>query len=108
MEKNARLIVKVLRDVLAAERVTTIADAADALKFQLARLRIGWTPDAVTLAIAWVLEAPAGRPAGGRRLVRAVEPLAQSGRRTQAVANPVNRRPWGHDRGQTGQPTCRA
>lgn len=50
----ARLIAKVLRDVLAAESFDTYADLFDALKYRLARLRIRWTADDLTAAVALV------------------------------------------------------
>ena len=98
---NARLIVKVLRDVVAAERFTTIADAVDCLKFKLARLRIAWTPDTISEAVAWVM-------GDGRRQSHVVQPLRKTFRRTRSVVVPVNRPPASHADGQKAQTAYQA
>ena len=91
--QRARLIAKVLRDVLGGQPFTTIADGVDVLKFELARLRIDWTPDAITTAVGWV---------------HPVQPFGQARRWTQGVVVPVIRRASGHDRKPSGQRACRA
>src|SRR5262245_28201941 len=53
-ERRARLVAKVLRELVAGETFETLADVTDALKFKLARLRIGWTNDDISDALTWV------------------------------------------------------
>ena len=61
-QTQTRLIARLLREVVAAEDFTTLADAVDALKFRCARLRIGWTNDGISQALRVV--------GSNRRLVR--------------------------------------
>jgi hypothetical protein len=87
---EARLIAKILREM--PEPAESVADLVDLLKFKLARLRIPWTPDAITTAVGWV---------------HAVQPFRQAGRRTQGVVVPVNRRPSRHGRQGREHTVCR-
>jgi len=53
-QRRARLVAKVLRDVVGHDSFETLADLTDALKFKLARLRIGWTNDDINTAFRLV------------------------------------------------------
>lgn len=54
-EEPERILVKLLRELWHVERFATLADAADALKFRCARLRIRWTNDAISSALRMVV-----------------------------------------------------
>lgn len=53
-DDRARLLARVLRSLIAHDTFDTYADLADALKYRLARLRIRYTADDITAAIALV------------------------------------------------------
>jgi hypothetical protein len=59
---KSRLLAGLVRDVLRGQPFDTLADLTDALKYRCARLRIPWTPDAISEAYRLV--------ASNRRLVR--------------------------------------
>ena len=48
----SRLLAKLLRTLLARDAFDTLADLTDALKTECARLKIRWTPDAISDAYA--------------------------------------------------------
>jgi hypothetical protein len=48
VETKSRLLAKLVRELLRAERFDTLADLTDALKARAGRLRIRWTPDDIT------------------------------------------------------------
>jgi len=55
--ERGRLLAKLIRDILAtpeAEEFESIADVVEALKWRCARLRIGWTNDAISDALRLV------------------------------------------------------
>jgi len=54
IDSQPRLLAKVLRDLLATETFATYADLVDVWKTRLARMRIGWTTDDLTRALALV------------------------------------------------------
>lgn len=77
-ERHARLLAKVIRDVLRVERFETIADLTDAVKARCARLHIPWTADELNEAFGMIdsntpllVEAP--RPTNPTHLDRAPE-----------------------------------
>lgn len=51
---NSRIIAKVMREVLEAEAFETLADLSEATKVRCARLRIPYTADAITHAMALI------------------------------------------------------
>ena len=51
---RTRLLAKLVRQLLADERFETLGDLVDALKFRCAQLRIDWSNDAISQALALV------------------------------------------------------
>ena len=72
IEPLSRLLAKPLRTLLAREPFDTLADLTDALKTECARLKIPWTPDAISDAYALL--------ASNRPLVRVPPPRSRQER----------------------------
>jgi hypothetical protein len=53
--KTPRLLAKLIRELLTAERFATIADLSDALKAQCGRLKIRWTTADINAAFRLIL-----------------------------------------------------
>ena len=53
-EKPGPLMARLLRDELAGQSFQSLADLVDALKYRCARLRIRWTPEAISEALRLV------------------------------------------------------
>jgi len=72
-DDRARLLAKVIREILASPEAAdygTVADVIDALKWRCARMRIGWTNDAISAAVRMVasnVALPANRVLDARR-----------------------------------------
>jgi hypothetical protein len=72
-EHHGRLLARLVRAVLARESFDTVADVTEALKVECARLKIGWTNDAIAEAY---------------RIIESNRPLVGTPRRSPPVPPP--------------------
>jgi hypothetical protein len=77
---QSRLLARLVRVLLARENFETLADLTEALKGECARLRIRWTPDAISDAYRLIesnTPLPGVRPLSGIRRIERLEPLSR-------------------------------